>query len=214
MSQERKESESERAQRLQKAFDEAAGGLDLRLEPAGDGAPRCIGIAFMAVPHLPFDVDESPSPIDRKDDRQLGRLIHGHESLTVEQYQQGVWRDFLADPHMVVAKEGLIQTDQTVIDDFLASQRFADFQAQYPWKEPRDVKIKKVQITYLGTQLAAATYRVIETSANGKVIAGNVVTLCARLEEVGWRGVVITKGGREEVQAHGSSPETNDPVKC
>jgi hypothetical protein len=214
MSEERKESAHERAERLQKAFDEAAEGLDLRLEPAGSGQPRCIGIAFMAVAHIPFDIDDSPSPVERRDDREIERLVHGHESLTPQQYQQGAWRDFLCDPHMVVAKEGLIQTDQTVIDEFLASQRFIDFQQQYPWQEPRDVKIKKLQITYLGPQLAAATYRVIETSANGKVIAGNAVTLCARLEGVGWRGAVITKGGREERQPQDSETKPGFPVRC
>src|SRR4051794_22449055 len=140
MSEERKESAHERAERLQKAFDEAAGGLDLRLEPTGSEKPRCIGIAFMATPHLPFDIDESPTPIEHRDDREIERLVHGHESLTPQQYRQGGWRDFLTDPHMVVAKEGLIQTDQTVIDEFLASQRFTDFQEQYPWQEPREVK--------------------------------------------------------------------------
>jgi hypothetical protein len=218
MSEERKESGRERAERLQRDFEEAAGELDLRLEPAGSGEPRCIGIAFMAAADIPFDIDDSPEPDSHRDDQAIERLILGHESLTPERYHQGAWRELLTDPHLVVAKEGLIQTHQTVIDDFLASQRFTDFQASYPWKEPRDVQIKNLHITYLGPQLASATYRVIETSANGKVIGGNVTTLVARLES-GWRGAVITKGGREEIPPHGSSHQDpgkkpGDPVKC
>jgi hypothetical protein len=207
MSEERKESEPERTERLQKAFDEAAGGLDLRLEPAGSEKPRSIGIAFMAAPQISFDTDDAPPPVNPRDDREIERLIHGHESLTPEQYHQGGWRDFLFDPHMALAKEGLIHTDQAAIDEFLASPRFLEFQQQYPWKEPREVKIKNVQVTYIGPYLAAATYRVIETSANGKVLAGNAATLCVRLEGAGWRGAVITKGGREERHPRDSEPD-------
>jgi hypothetical protein len=186
-----------RAERLQQAFDAVAGGIDLRLEPA-QSDPRCIGIAFMAFASIPYETDPASTP-DPDEDGEIERLIQGQESLTSQQYRDGSWQSYLFDPHIVVAKEGLIETDQEVIDEWLESQRFLDFRQEYPWREPREVQITGLAITHLGPQLAAATYRVTETLADGRMIAGNAATLFARLEKLGWRGVVITKGGREEV---------------
>jgi hypothetical protein len=195
MSEESKE--PERSERLQQAFDAVAGGLDLQLEPAGSD-PRCIGIAFMATASIPYETDPASTP-DPNEDGEIEQLVLGQESLTQKQYSDGGWKSYLFDPHMVVAKEGLIKTDQAVINGWLASQRFIDFQKEYPWKDPREVQITGLAITYLGPQLASATYRVTETLADGTMIAGNATTLFARLETIGWRGVVITKGAREKV---------------
>ncbi len=199
MSEEGKGSPLAPAADLQQAFDEAAAGLDLRLEPAGGGTPRCIGIAFMIYASIPYPIDTTPPPIDRHDDQEIKRLIRGHESLTEAQYRDGTWRNHLFDTHMVVARQGLIETNQAVIVHWLDSPQFVQFQQDYPWKDPRDVKVRNIRIAYLGTQLASATYRVVEKLANGKVIGGNAATLFARLDQVGWRGVVITKGERQEV---------------
>ena len=198
MSEERQDSRRPSADDLQKAFEEAASGLDLQLEPAGGEATRCIGVAFMIYANIPYDIDENAPPIHHHDDVEIEQLIQAHESLTPAQYRDGSWQSYLFQTHMVVAKSGLIEANQTVIDQWLDSAYFREFQEEYPWKDPRDVKIQAVKITNLGRQMAAATYRVREELANGKAIAGNAATLLARLEQVGWRGVVITKGERKE----------------
>lgn len=198
MADERQDSRRPSAGDLQKAFDEAASGIDLRLEPAGDGPARCIGIAFMIFANIPYDIDENAPPVRHHDDVEIEQLILAHESLTPAQYRDGSWQSYLYQTHMVVAKSGLIEANQSVIDQWLDSDYFHEFQEEYPWKDPRDVKVQAVKITYLGPQMAAATYRVREKLANGKAIAGNSATLLARLDQLGWRGVVITKGERKE----------------
>jgi hypothetical protein len=207
MSGEWNEAERARAERLQAAFDERAGGLDLRLEPAAAADPRCIGVAFVFAPMVAYEIDPSPSALDAgSDDERIRKLLLAHESLTPEQYRQGGWRDHLHEPHITAAREGLINVDQAVIDEWLASSRFTDFQAKYPWKEVRDVELHNVQITYLGPHMASASYRVVEKLANGGMIGGNATTILSRLAGCGWRGVVITKGGREELQPAARPP--------
>jgi len=207
MSGEWNEADRERAERLQQAFDERAGELDLRLEAAATVDPRCIGVAFMATPMVPYDIDAAPGVLDAQpDDERIRELLLAHESLTPEHYRQGKWRDHLHEPHITAAREGLIHVDQGVIDEWLASPRFTDFQAKYPWKEVRDVELENVQITYLGPHMASASYRVVERLANGAMIGGNATTILSRLAGCGWRGVVITKGGREEL--HPAAPPT------
>src|SRR4051794_21450090 len=122
MSGEWNEAERERAERLQAAFDERAGGLDLRLEPEAAADPRCIGVAFVFAPMVAYEIDPSPSALDAEsDDERIRGLLLAHESLTPEQYRQGGWRDYLHEPHITAAREGLINVDQGVIDEWLAS---------------------------------------------------------------------------------------------
>lgn len=197
--------EPERAGRLQAAFDAQAGDLDLRLTEAAAADPRCIGVAFMFAPMVPYEIDAAPRALAAEDaaaapdDAEITAILLAHERLTPEEYRRGAWRDHLHEPHITAAREGLIKVDQGVIDEWLASPRFTDFQAKYPWKEERDVELHNVVITYLGPHMASASYRVVERLANGAMIGGNATTILSRLAGCGWRGVVITKGGREEL---------------
>ena len=196
------QAERERAGALQAAFDAQAGELGLELDAAAAVDPRSIGVAFMFTPMVAYETDPSPAVLDAgSDDERIRKILLGHDSLTPGQYRQGDWREHLHDPHITAAREGLIQVDQGVIDEWLESPRFTDFQAQYPWKEVRDVELHDVVITYLGPHMASASYRVVERLANGAMIGGNATTILSRLAGCGWRGVVITKGGREELQA-------------
>jgi hypothetical protein len=207
MSGESNEAARARAEHLQAAFDERAHELDLRLEPAAAADPRSIGVAFVFTPMVAYDIDPAPNAHDAgSDDQKIREILLAHESLTPEQYRQGGWREHLHEPHNTAAREGLIKVDQGVIDEWLASSRFTDFQAQYPWKKVRDVELQNVQITYLGPHMASASYRVVEKLANGGMIGGNATTVLSRLAGCGWRGVVITKGGREELHPAAKPP--------
>jgi hypothetical protein len=193
------------AEALQAAFEAQAGDLGLQLTEAAAADPRSIGVAFMFTPMVPYEIDAAPGVLDAQpDDERIRKLLLAHESLTPEHYREGRWRDHLHEPHITAASEGLIHVDQAVIDEWLASPRFTDFQAKYPWKEVRDVELENVQITYLGPHMASASYRVVERLANGAMIGGNATTILSRLAGRGWRGVVITKGGREEL--HPAAP--------
>jgi hypothetical protein len=192
------EGKEERDRRLQQAFDEAAGGLDLRLEPAG-AAARCVGVAFLAAPLVAYELDDTRPPIDNTDDRAIADLIHDLETLGVHQFRAGDWRRFLNDPHIAITTTGLAEVDQTTIDEWLDSPQFREYQQEYPPKSPRDVQVENLVVVYIGDLQAAATYRVVERFANGKVTGGNASLSLARLKDIGWRGVVVNKGGRLDV---------------
>ena len=202
MSEDGRESAQQRSDRLQRAFDEAAGGRALRLEPAAAAEPPSVGVAFISAPFVASHPLNSPPPTGHADDREIATRIHGFETLSNDQNAAGEWRQHLHDPYVAVTLNGLAQVDQAAVDEWLANPEFQEYQQEYPPQSPRRVKIKRPQIIYIGRQHATITYRVVETYANGKTAAGNGTAMLARLSE-GWRIVVITKAGREE-----SHPET------
>ena len=189
-------SDQEREASLQQAFDEVAGGLDVRLEPASRRA-RTVGVAIAIAPMVEFDLEDAPPPAEHVDDQAIKSLIQERETLSPTDFQQQ-WRDQAHDPHIGVTLEGIAQVDQQAIDAWLASDKFAEFLALYPPYSPRRIKISQVRIVYIGRTRACATYRVREQYTNGKVLAGNVAVILAKIDNVGWRIVVSTKGGREE----------------
>jgi hypothetical protein len=196
MSDRPKESEPERADRLQKAFDAAAAeGLDLRLAPPDSGPIRCVGVAFACIPLIAYDTVD-PEPVDRSDDRAIEHLIREVESLTYEDFRAR-WRDYLNDPHIAVTDEGLVRVDQEVIDKWFGSERFKQFVEEFVPSSPRDVTVHGIKIVYHGLLQATATYRVEEKHQHGRHTAGNQTAILAKLENLGWRAVVITKGGRQ-----------------
>lgn len=196
MSDERKESQSERAARLQRAFDEAAGGMDLRLEPASGTAARSVGVAFVFAALVPYDL--APPDDDSDDKDAIHQVIEGLETLSVADYQGGAWKAFLNDPYVTVGGGGLGVIDQATLNQWLASPEFLEFQQEFPWKSPRDVKVRKVDITYIGQERAHATYRVSEEYANGQETVGNAAVTLIRRSDVGWRIIVVTKVSYDE----------------
>ncbi|MFL6195096.1 MAG: hypothetical protein ACJ75H_13055 [Thermoanaerobaculia bacterium] len=196
MSDDWKESESERAARLQRAFDEAAGGMGLRLEPASGKDARSVGVAFVFAALVPYDL--APPDDDSDDKDTIQQVIEGLEALSAAQYQNGGWKAFLNDPYVTVGSGGLGVIDQATLDQWLASPEFQEFQQEFPWKSPRDVKIKKVDITYIGQERAHATYRVTEAYANQQETVGNTAVTLIRRSDVGWRVIVVTKVSYDE----------------
>lgn len=195
MSDRPKESDHERADRLQKAFAAAAEGLDLRLAPAENGGVRCVGVAFACIPLVSYDTVD-PVPVDKDDDREIEKLIREVESLSYDDFRAR-WRDYLNDPHVAVTTEGLVMVDQDVIDKWFDSEKFKQFVGEFEPLSPRGAKIHKIHITYHGPLQATATYRVEEEHRRDKQTAGNQTAILVKLEKLGWRIVVVTKGGRE-----------------
>jgi hypothetical protein len=182
---------------LQQAFDQAAEGLDLRLEPSAGGPARTVGIAFVCTPIVRYDILDSPPPIEREDDQQIQDIIRAWESLSTEELRAS-WRDYTADSYIGVAREGLVKVDQKIIDKWLGSDEYAQHQQSYPPFSPRRVNVSQIHIVYIARDHACATYRVTESFVNGKVLASNLATILAKLENGGWQIVVATKHGWEE----------------
>jgi hypothetical protein len=197
MSYERNESESERAARLQQAFDEAAGEMGLRLERTEEATARSVGVAFVFAALVPYELVTVP-PDNHDDKADIQQLIQRLETLSIADYQNGEWKAVLNDPYLTVGGSGLGVIDQPTLSQWLASPEFQEFQQEYPWKGPRDVKIQKVDVTYIGQERANVTYRVTETYANGEVTAGNGAVTLIRRSDVGWRIIVVTKVSYDE----------------
>jgi hypothetical protein len=181
---------------LQQAFDGMAGDLGLRLEPA-DSGERTVGAAFVCIPLVEYDLVKVSKPTDSDDDTEIQSLILGAESLPWSQFAQQ-WTNFYANPHMALTNEGLVRTDQPVIDHWMAHEKFADYIQKYPPFSPRQVQVTQIQIVYAGGDRANATYRVTEQFTNGKQLAGNGAVMVVKIKKVGWRIAVTAKAARKE----------------
>jgi hypothetical protein len=181
---------------LQQAFDGMAGDLGLHLEPA-DSGERTVGAAFVCIPLVEYDLVKVSKPTDSDDDTEIQSLIQGAESLPWSQFAQQ-WANFYANPHMALTNEGLVRTDQPVIDHWMAHEKFADYIQKYPPFSPRQVQVTQIQIVYVGGDRANATYRVTEQFTNGKQLAGNGAVMVVKIKKVGWRIAVTAKAARKE----------------
>ncbi|HYO16925.1 MAG TPA: hypothetical protein VE685_27315 [Thermoanaerobaculia bacterium] len=196
MNNEKHESVQDREKSLQRAFDEAAGELGLHLEPAG-GLTRTVGVAAVCIPIAEHDLVNDGLPTHPQDDQEIETLILGLESLPWDQMQQR-WREFAADPHLSVTSEGLVMIDQAIVDKWMSSPQFQEILREFPPFSPRQVEVSQLQIVHVGGSRAGATYRVVEHFTNGKVLAGNMTVILGKLKQIGWRILVMTKGGRSE----------------
>lgn len=181
---------------LQQAFDGMAGDLGLRLEPA-DSGERTVGAAFVCIPLVDYDLVKVSKPTDSDDDTEIQSLIQGAESLPWPQFAQQ-WKNFYANPHMSLTNEGIVRTDQPVIDHWMAHGKFADYIQKYPPFSPRQVQVTQIQTVYVGGDRANATYRVTEQFTNGKQLAGNGAVMVVKIKKVGWRIAVTAKAARKE----------------
>jgi hypothetical protein len=160
---------------------------------------RCVGVAFACIPLVPYDT-VAEEPVDRGDDREIEKLIRELEALSYDEFKVR-WRDYLHDPHIAVTSEGLVVVDQAVIDKWFDSEKLRRFVAEFEPLSPRGAQVHNVHITYHGPLQATATYRVEESHRHGKHTAGNQSAILAKLETLGWRAVVVTKGGREAAES-------------
>jgi hypothetical protein len=189
---------SDRERLLQQSFDREAADLDLRLEPAGGAETRAVGAAICLNGFISYDLISGKRPPGPADDQQIKSLIRGLESLPWAELPRR-WREFLHDPYILVTSKGVLKSDQEVVDHWLASRELQEFLQEYPPHAPRKVKITQIKIVYIGSDRASATFRVQERFTNDKTLAANMTMIFVHLEHEGWRILVMTKGGRQEV---------------
>lgn len=188
---------SEHEANLQQAFDRVAGDLGLRPEPApGQGEIRTVGEAFFAA--LAFrkvvDVDTDPTtpPVGAGDDEAIQAILNGAYSQAPADLKKS-WQSFYHDPFEAVGRSFIVRMNGTAIRKWLRSPELAQRLKEYPPFHPRQVQITNVNIVYIGNVRAAVTYHVQETFRNGVVAAGNSMALVVKLQDRGWRILIITK---------------------
>ena len=198
--------EDQDGSRLQQAFAAQSAELGLPAESVCDPDTRTIGVAFaafkktvsvqMAAP-APGGLTASPGD-DSASDAAITAVLQGYESLSPETFG-AQWRNYATDPHMGVGTSWVGTVDDDAVAHWLKSDALAKAIAAVPPHSPRRVTLQNVQIVYIGSGRAAATYRVEEQHANGQTSAGNAAAVLMNVAGAGWRIAVVTKGGRGEV---------------
>ena len=197
---------SPRQDRVQQAFDQAAGGLDLRLERSSredakeQGEIRIVGTAVSVsfAKATRFDLMDSPPPVGAADDATINAVITSYETLDPQDLAEQ-WRDFAIDPHVVIADGWFKVFDQKDFRHWLRSDEWEEAQQEYPMFSPRHVQVTNLNIVYIGDARAVATYHLQEEFTNSTVAAGNSAASMAKLEGGHWRIVAIHKRVKQEI---------------
>jgi hypothetical protein len=190
---------------LQQAFDQAAGDLGLSFEPMFPGTDDTVTIG-MAVAAFSRTVDikvmASAPPVDSTDDDAIRDLIQCYESLDPTIFPDR-WRNYATDPHMGVGLSWVGLVHEHAVQHWLETKALADAMAAYPPFSPRHLQLNDFRIMYIGDTRAVVTYQVEEEYRNGKTTVGNHSCILFRVEKVGWRIAVATKGGVAEAFGEG-----------
>lgn len=190
---------------LQQAFDKAAGDLGLSFEPMFPGTDDTVTIG-MAVAAFSRTVDvkvaNTAPPVDSTDDESIAALLHGYESLDPTIFK-AQWRNYATDPHMGVGLSWVGLVNEHAVDHWLETKALADAMTAYPPSSPRKLQLNDMRIVYIGHTRAVATYQVEEEYTNGRTTVGNHSCILFRVQGVGWRIAVATKGGVAEAFGEG-----------
>lgn len=194
---------SHREEQVQKAFDDAAEGLGLRLEggpqPSGEPSPRIVGTAFVAFgKSLDAELMASPPQVGDTDDAAITAVINDYESLDPADLARH-WRRYATDPHIAIADGWIASVSEQDFDRWLESSDLEEWMQEYPPFSPRRVQITNVHIVYIGKARAVVTYHIQEESANGKVAAGNGSASLFKMQDGQWRITTVHKRVKEEV---------------
>ena len=191
--------------KLQQAFNQQAGDLDLRLEPVVSGPDETVtmGIAVAVFSRtVDVNVPAAPPPVDATDDEAIRDLIQGYESLDPSIFP-AQWRNYATDPHMGVGLSWVGLVHEHAVQRWLETKALADALAAYPPFSPRHQQLHEFRIMYIGDTRAVVTYQVEEEYQNGKTTVGNHSCILFKVHEVGWRIAVATKGGVAEAFGEG-----------
>lgn len=190
---------------LQQAFDQAAGDLGLDLEPRFSGADDTLAIG-MAVAGFSRTVDVKVSltapPVDASDEDAIRAVLHGYESLDPTLYPHH-WKEYATDPHMGVGLSWVGLVNEQAVEHWRVTKALADSVAAYPPFSPRRIQLQDLRILYIGNSRAVATYGIEEEYRNDQRTVGNHACILFRVDNVGWRIVVATKGGVAELFGQG-----------
>jgi hypothetical protein len=186
---------------LQQQFDREAGDLGLSLEGKLPSAEETVtvgvAIAFFSRA-VDVKVEPAPPPVDPTDDDAIRALVHGYEALDPTIFKDQ-WRQYATDPHMGVGLSWVGLVNEHAIDRWLATKALANATAAYPPHSPRKIQLNDLRIMYIGDTRAVVTYQVEEEYTNGRPLTlANHSCILFRVEKLGWRIAVATKGGVAE----------------
>lgn len=190
-----------RKQKLREEVERAVEAGEIKLDEPGAGElMRTLGVAFAFFSKtVDVDLASDVSPdVVVGPDQQIQKLLEGWESLAPDQFEAS-WRDYATDPYIGVGMHWAGVVDDDVVQEWLQSDELAEHEREYPSYSPRKVTLSKVEIVYLEPTRAVATYRVEEEHQNGKLTGGNTAAIVFNVSGKGWRVMVATKGGRDEL---------------
>lgn len=167
--------------------------FDLRTEsPQGRERIRTLGIlAFAAAtsPINPMGLDESLfAAID--DEKKIRELLQTWEELHPED-APGRWQELAVDPYVALGAS-MVVVDEKRHSEWIEGEIYQEVKEKTPPKRPRDVRLSKFQVTFIGNSKAIAIYRLEESLANGQTTAGNVAAVVAR-QSGSWKVAIVVK---------------------
>ncbi len=182
------------ANRLQRAFEEQAGDLDLIAPvraPRAHVTSRMVGIAAAGT-HSLVDLEgkTSTAEVGEADRKAIAEVIGKFEGLHPEEFLRE-WKNFATNPYVAVGESlvGTVQEDG--LEDFFNRQSFKDTLEAFPPFRPRKLAISNMQIVFIGQVRASATYRVDEDFQNQKHKVDNCAAILVKLQD-GWRVTAVT----------------------
>ena len=165
---------------LQRAFDAAAEDLDLQMVkgPSGAEEPRMVG-ALAPAAHTTSDVDDANMPISAEnDDDAIAAVVEKWETTDIDKLVETA-KEVLHEPYAIikpVVEDGNVAhnvqvVDQKFFEQWVNSDTFKELATKFEVKDPREVEISGLSITYLGPVNASVTYKTRESGAKGTYIS-------------------------------------------
>ncbi len=186
---------------LQEAFDREAEKLDFRLEPTYREEQRMVGVAIVPTTMeevVQVPVPAQPRPIEDSDDERIRAILVAWETAgpAGDRSMPATWRKHFTDQVVAVSSGHVGILEREELERALASREFADQQVDYPYCDPRQVRVSNLDLTYIGPAAVVATYRSDETYANGKVFGCNAFAVLMKNPEGEWKVTVVSKRTR------------------
>jgi hypothetical protein len=197
------QSSADREIALQRAFDAAAEDLDLQLEkgPSGAEEPRMVG-ALAPAAHVTTDVDDSQMPVGiEDDDTAIANVVEKWETADKDKLLE-VAKEVTHEPYVIIKpvhEEGDYTHTAEIVDheyfgEWVQSETFQELAAQFESKDPREVEISGLSITYLGSLTASVVYKTRENGTQGNYVS-NVAAFMVK-EDGNWLYIAMTRSAQ------------------
>ena len=201
----------DRESALRQAFAEAAKDLDLEFDRPASAAeePRMVG-ALAPAAHVTTDVDDAAMPKgdDHEDSLAIQEVIEKWETADVDKLVD-VASQVANDPYVIIkpvqggsaAADGnahdCTEYSASVVDHvyfrgWVQSETFLALTSKFEPKDPRDVQISGINISFVGPTIASVVYQTKETGTQG-VYNANVGAFMVKHSDGGWKYIAMTR---------------------
>lgn len=183
-----------------KSFEEAFQHLVFRFEEP-ENVRQMVGVAIAPAAHSTAAVKKSGAPpsVDASDKDAIRKLVAGWEALDPGDIVTK-WKNYATDPFCAVGPGWVKVVNQEFLDGWSKSKAFKSLMKAFRPHSPRQSKVTKVTVTWVGTSMANVTYHVHETTQTGQS-AGNGAMIVMKLAK-GWRIGAVCRYDEFQEEGH------------